>query len=91
MKFLGKIFRVQSDSVGCLTNNHPVNHGYYHVYLYVFSENGQLLQNELARLGLMKLASRVVVDTVPFSPFIGDVARYNAINKALKMDYTTRK
>ena len=46
-----------------------------------------LLQRELSRLGLIGLASRVVVDTVPLSPYIGDVERYNAINKALKMDY----
>lgn len=50
-------------------------------------ENGVLLQRELSRLGLIGLASRVVVDTVPLSPYIGDVERYNAINKALKMDY----
>ena len=51
------------------------------------TENGVLLQRELSRLGLIGLASRVVVDTVPLSPYIGDVERYNAINKALKMDY----
>ena len=52
------------------------------------TENGVLLQRELSRLGLIGLASRVVVDTVPLSPYIGDnVDKYNAINKALKMDY----
>ena len=54
---------------------------------FTFSGNGELIQHELSRLGLVGLASRVVVDTVPYSPYIGDVEKYNAINKALKMEY----
>ena len=43
---------------------------------------GHLVQLELMKLGQLELAAQVVVDTVPYTSFIGDVNQYNAIDKA---------
>ena len=41
-----------------------------------------MLQLELMKLGHLELAGRVVVDTVPYTSFFGDIHKYNAIKKA---------
>ena len=48
-----------------------------------------LLQGELIRHGLDAFASKVVMDTVPYTSYITDVHNYNGINKALKSLVTT--
>ena len=47
------------------------------------------LQGELIRQGLDPFASKVVMDTVPYTSYIRDVHHYNGINKALKSLVTT--
>ena len=47
------------------------------------------LQGELIRQGLDPFASKVVMDTVPYTSYIRDVHHYNGINKALQSLVTT--
>ena len=47
------------------------------------------LQGELIRQSLDQFASKVVMDTVPYTSYIRDVHHYNGINKALKSLVTT--
>ena len=49
-----------------------------------FSASGRILQEELLKLNLATLASRVVVDTVPYTSYIGDVQHYSGITKAVQ-------
>jgi len=75
-------------SVASILHQHHVP---FHRIQFSAHEEGivTMLQDELIRQGLDPFASKVVMDTVPYTTFIRDVHFYNGINKALDFLVTT--